>query len=260
MNEPKVLVLDIETSPMLAYIWGRKDQNIGVKQIHSDWSVLAWGAKWLDAPASSLTYRDQRKAAHVADDRAILKPLWGLLDETDIVLTQNGKNFDAPKLNARFILNGMNPPSPYRHIDTYLMARRVAQFTSNSLEYLTDKLCTKYKKLAHAKFPGMTLWKECMAGNLKAWEEMKRYNTHDVLSTEELYNKIKGWAPPGTPNVFNGETPRICKRCGHTRLDPRGWGGTNTYRYRKYQCANRSCGAWAQGKRVPLFETKKQAA
>src|SRR5579859_6765409 len=192
MTEPKVLVFDIESSPILAYVWGRREQNIGLSQIHSDWYVMAWGAKWLGQPVSKLVYYDQRSAKHIEDDRAILRPMWKLFDQADIVVTQNGKNFDSPKLNARFILNGMQPPSPYQHIDTYQMMRRIAKFTSNSLEYLTNNLCTKYKKLKHRKFPGMELWKECMAGNKAAWDEMKLYNTHDVLSLEELYLKIRG--------------------------------------------------------------------
>jgi uncharacterized protein YprB with RNaseH-like and TPR domain len=127
--------------------------------------------------------------------RKILRDLWKLLDEADIVITQNGKNFDTPKLNARFIEHGMKPPSPYKHLDTYQIARSAAKFTSNKLEYLTEKLCTKYKKLKHEKFPGFALWAECLKGNVAAWNEMRRYNKHDVLATEELYMKIRAWAP-----------------------------------------------------------------
>ncbi len=250
MIQPKVLVLDIETAPMLAYVWGRKDQNIGLSQIHSDWYVLAWGAKWLNTPASALMYRDQRKARHIENDLGILKPLWKLLDEADVVITQNGKNFDAPKLNARFILNGMNPPSPYRHLDTYQLVRRVAQFTSNSLEYLTDKLCTKYKKLSHGKFPGMALWRECLKGNPKAWAEMKLYNTHDVLSTEELYNKVRAWAPATMPTPHAvADVSTGCRVCGHKgTMQPRGFNLTKTAKYRRYKCSH--CKSWSQGEKV----------
>ena len=31
----------------------------------------------------------------------------------------------------------------------HLLAKSAADFTSNKLEYLTDKLCKKYKKLSH---------------------------------------------------------------------------------------------------------------
>lgn len=201
MNSPKVLVFDIENAPMTAYVWGRRDVNISTGQIMKDWSVIAWSAKWLGDPASKIVYYDQRGAKDIENDKAILRPLWELLDEADIVITQNGQSFDSKKVNARFILHGWTPPSPYRHIDTYRVVRRVASFTSNSLDYLTQKLCTKYKKLSHARFPGMSLWVECLAGNKAAWNEMRQYNIHDTLATEELYRKLEAWIPQGMPNA-----------------------------------------------------------
>ncbi len=231
MNKPKVLVFDIETSPLIAYVWGRKDVNIALNQIKNEWSVIACAAKWLDAPASQTMYKDLRGSRNLANDLPVLRFIWKLLNEADIVITQNGQSFDSPKLNARFILHGMLPPKPYKHLDTYRIARRVAAFTSNKLEYLTDKLCTKYKKLAHSKFPGQSLWTECLAGNLAAWNEMKRYNIHDVLATEELYNKLHQWTPQTMPSIqhpcpkryaaswgfrpSNGETYKrmFCKKC-----------------------------------------------
>lgn len=109
-----------------------------------------------------------------------------MLDEAEIVITQNGKKFDQKKLNARFILNGFQPPSSYKHIDTLCIARKHFGFTSNKLSQLTDKLCKKYKKLSHNNFPGFELWQECIKGNIEAWNEMEKYNRQDVLSLEEL--------------------------------------------------------------------------
>ncbi len=229
----KTLVLDIETWPIIAAVWGLKDQNIGLNQIRHDSSIMAWGAKWLGKPASEVIYQDVRHQRVLREDRALLSPLWKLLDEADIAITQNGQSFDGPRLNARFMVHKMSAPSPYKHLDTYRIAKRVASFTSNKLEYLTNKLNTKYKKLDHGAFPGMALWNECEKGNPKAWNEMKKYNIHDVLSTEELYTNLNAWAPPSMPNPEH-ECPRRyavkwdkrtnldgvyqiykCNKCGH---------------------------------------------
>jgi len=244
----KTLVFDIELAPMTAYVWQRRDVNIALNMIQKDWSVIAWSAKWLGDPASKIIYYDQRNAKDVGNDKAILKPLWKLLDEADVVITQNGKNFDSPKLNARFIMYGWAPPSPYKHLDTYQIVRRVAKFTSNKLEYLTEKLCTKYKKLAHSKFPGMSLWNECLAGNMAAWDEMKRYNIHDVLATEELYDKVKAWAPQAMPSAFYvKDTSTECHTCGRNdKMRRKGIEMTKRGPAQKYQC--QGCGAWTQGK------------
>lgn len=234
----KTLILDIETSPMTAFVWELKDQNISTGQIIDDWNILAWSAKWLGDPPSKIMYMDQRNSKDIKNDKSLVAAVWTLLDQADIVITQNGKNFDGPKLNARFIAHGLVPPSPYRHLDTYQIVRNAAKFTSNKLEYLTDKLCVKYKKLTHKKFPGLSLWIECLKNNIKAWEEMKKYNIHDVLSTEELYQKIKAWAPANAPKPF--ETG--CKICGKNALVKYGI----RLGYQRFNC--NECGAWSREK------------
>lgn len=241
----KTLIFDVETAPIIAQVWGLKDQNIGLNQIVSDWSIMAFAAKWLDDPASSVLYVDTYKK----DEIYLLKQIWKLLDEADVVITQNGERFDGPKLNARFIHHGMPPPSPYRHLDTYKIAKRVFGFTSNKLEYLTDKLCVKYKKLSHKKFPGMSLWTECLKGNKKAWDEMRTYNVHDVLATEELYMKLRAWAPGSmaSPHFF-GTSEESCRVCGSADLQKRGTNKAKTGEYQRYQC--QTCQSWQQGAKL----------
>jgi hypothetical protein len=250
MDVSKVLIVDIETAPLLAYVWGLKDQNIGLNQIKNDWHLLAWAAKWLGDPPSKVMYRDQRNCKDISNDKAILEDLWKLLDQADIIITQNGQNFDSPKLNARFMLHGMQPPKPYKHLDTYQIVKRVASFTSNKLEYLTDKLCTKYKKLTHGKYPGFTLWTECLKGNTAAWNEMRRYNTHDVLATEEFYLKIRAWAPESMPKIYTvTNKAHECGTCGYIgQMREGSLRRTKSYAYRQHSCVK--CGAWQQGERI----------
>jgi DNA polymerase elongation subunit (family B) len=189
----KVLIFDIETAPILAHVWGLFDQNVGLNQIQSDWHVLSWAAKWADDPSSKILYQDQRNAKDVTNDKKILESIRDLLDQADLVVTQNGIKFDSKKLNARFLFHDIKSPSSYRHRDTLRMAKKHFNLTSYKLEYMTDKFCKKYKKLKHKKFPGHELWKECLKGNKEAWKEMEKYNKHDVLATEELYNILKEW-------------------------------------------------------------------
>lgn len=253
IKRAKVLILDIETSPILAYVWELKEQNIGVSQIYRDWYIMAWSAKWLEEPDSSIVYYDNRKAKN-GDDSALLRPLWKLLNEAEIVITQNGKEFDAKKINARFMLNGMPPTKPFRHYDTYQLVRSVAGFTSNGLEYLTSKFCKKHKKASHSKYPGWSLWVECLKDNQDAWNEMKKYNIKDVLSTEELYLNIRSWAPERFPKVFDFTDAALqCGTCGHEgRMIEGKLRGPKGRRYRQHQCPK--CGSWQKGLKV--METK----
>lgn len=188
---PKILFIDIETSPIIAHVWRLFDQNVSLNQIEADWSILSFCAKWKGS--DEVIYRDTRHQADFQDDSCLLDELWDLLNEADFVVGQNSKRFDVKKINARFVLNGMPKPSTYRQIDTLEQAKREFGFTSNKLEYMTDKLCVVYKKKKHAKFPGHELWAQCMKGNPEAWDEMQEYNEYDVLSLEELYDILASW-------------------------------------------------------------------
>lgn len=256
LARPRVLLFDIETAPILAHVWGLWDNNVALNQIVSDWYVLSWSAKWLDDPPSKVMYMDQRNAKDIEDDTKILQGIWDLLNEADIVITQNGKNFDTKKLNARFVIKGFQPPSSVKHIDTKIIASKIFGFTSNKLEYMTDKLCTQYKKLKHTKFPGHEMWRECMKGNLEAWKEMETYNKYDVLALEELYHKLIPWDNSINFNLYHDEEVHVCK-CGSTSFIKNGFYYTSSGRYQKHKC--KQCGAEHRDKQN-LFTKEKRAS
>lgn len=240
MNKPKILYADIETAPILGYVWGLWENNVGLNQIKKDWHLLAWAAKWSDEPKSKVMYQDQSKVRDISDDSKILKGIWKLLDECDILITQNGRAFDEKKLNARFILNGFPPPSSYKHVDTKLIAAKKFGFTSNKLEYMSDKLCKKYKKLKHKRFSGFDLWSECLKGNKAAWKEMKRYNIYDVLSLEELYKKFQPWDNSINMNLYTGCPVKQCA-CGSKEFKRNGYFYSSVGKYQRFKCVK--CGA-----------------
>lgn len=236
-NGPKVLLLDIETSPIISYTWGLFDQNVGLNQIVEDWHLLAFAAKWLGS--KKVIYADQSKEKDVRNDKKLAKQVWDLLDECDIIITQNGKKFDVKKLNARFLEHGFQPPSSYKHIDIYQIVKNKFGFTSNKLAYLTGKFC-KRKKLSHNKFPGFELWRQCLAGNKKAWKEMEKYNKMDVISLEELYHKVIPWDSSINFNLYTDNNEHVCK-CGSVDMVKRGFAYTARGKYRRYKCSK--CGA-----------------
>lgn len=255
MQGPKVLLFDIETAPILGYVWGLWDNNVALNQIHSDWHILSWSAKWLGDSSNKIMYMDQRKAKNIEDDSTLLEGIWELLDQADIVITQNGKSFDQKKLQARFVLSGMKPPSSYRHIDTFVLAKKHFAFTSNKLEYMSSKLCTKYKKLKTKQFQGFDLWKACISGNHKAWKEMEKYNKHDVLALEELYTKLIPWDNSINFNVYSDSTISSCTCGSKAKLVKYGFAYSNMAKYQRYQCSK--CGSETRGRTNLLSKDKK---
>lgn len=253
---PKVLLYDIETAPILGFVWGLWDNNVALNQISSDWHVLSWSAKWLHDDETKIMYMDQRNEKNIENDSNILKAIWNLLDQADVVITQNGKSFDQKKLNARFIMNGFQPPSSYRHIDTKLIASKHFKFTSNKLEYMTDKLCVKYKKLKHAKYVGFEMWREVMLGNLDAWKEMELYNKYDVLSLEELYNKLIPWDNSIDFNLYHDNETNVCK-CGSDDFAKNGFYYTSAGKYQKHKC--KDCGHETRSKENLFSKAKRKS-
>jgi len=253
-NRPKVLLLDIEISPLLASVWALFDQNVGLNQIQRDTFILSFSAKWLDS--DKVIYMDQSRAKDIEDDSTLLKAVWKLLDEADIVIGQNSKRFDIKRLNARFIINGMQPPSSFKQVDTLELAKRNFAFTSNKLEYLSSKLCTKHKKLTKRKYAGFELWKECLKGNKAAWKEMREYNTLDVLSLQELYEKLAPWGSPVNFELYSDEVSTKCN-CGSEEFTKNGFKYTSSGKFQRFKCI--SCGAEHRDKKN-LFTREKRAS
>lgn len=244
MSKPKILTLDIETAPLKVYNWSLWQDSTSVNMIHTEWQILAVCAKWL---GKKPMYRDTRSDP---SDVPLLKWVWQLLDEADIVITQSGKSFDIKKINARLIAEGFGPYSPIRQIDTKEVAHKHFGFTSNKLEWM-GKNVAGVPKSPHKKFPGFELWAECLKGNKAAWNEMKKYNIQDVAATERLYLKMRPWIE-GHPNVSTyvdgGSTS--CPKCGSSNMQRRGQATTQTGRYARLCCSD--CGGWSRGRKTEL--------
>lgn len=257
MTGPKIGLIDIETAPIEGRVWGLFDQNVGLNQITQEWAVISFVFKELGAPRRSLIYMDTSEKEDPRDDYELCGKLWELIHDYDILIAQNGKRFDKRKIYARLIMHGFPPPSPVKIEDTMLMARQVAAFTSNKLEWLTTHL-TKTAKSKHKDFPGFELWAECLAGNPKAWAAMRKYNIPDVLSMEELYMVLRPWVK-GHANVavYTDKEGVACPVCGSHKVKRDGFMYTNVGQYPRYQCGG--CGAWSRGRRTMNSLAKRKA-
>lgn len=231
----KILLLDIETAPNLAYVWGMWKQNISMDKIVARGHVLCWSAKW---------YGEKRMhyaSIHEGTAPQMLKGIHSLLDESDAVVHYNGRAFDIPTLNKEFVSHGMHPPAPYKQIDLLEVVRKQFAFPINKLDYVAQALKLGEK----VRHPGFQLWVDCMAGKPAAWKLMKQYNHHDVVLLEKLYDRLKPWIH-SHPNVGAFDDLECCPRCGtEGKLQARGYAVTADARYHRYQCG--ACGGWSRG-------------
>lgn len=240
----KVLLFDIENSPLISYTWGIWEQN--VVEVKEEWYILCFAYKWLGEKQTHFislpdfeSYEKNKK-----DDEALVKELHKLFEQAEVIIAHNGDAFDIKKANSRFIQHRLEPPSFYKTIDTLKIARRYFKFDSNKLDRLGQYLKVGRKE----KNMDFSVWLGCMEGDLKVWKKMETYNKQDVVLLEKIYYKLRSWdlQSPNMNLVLGGIYS--CPRCGSEHTQKRGVRHTKTCSYQSYQCMN--CGGWSQGELI----------
>jgi uncharacterized protein YprB with RNaseH-like and TPR domain len=244
-NGPRIAFFDIETAPIKGYTWTMYEAN--VISVQQPTYILSYAMKWAGQdrvttralPDYPLYKKDKE------NDRDLAKDLWKMMDEADIIIGHNGDAFDIKKANARFITHGLQPPSPSKTIDTLKIARRMFKFDSNKLDSIGGYLGVG-RKLPHT---GIHLWLGCMNGDPKSWRTMRRYNAQDVRLLEQVYMKVRAWAP-NHPNLTTYTDRPGCPTCHSTNVQRRGVAVAKSKKRHRFQCQD--CGTWFPGAVVKL--------
>jgi uncharacterized protein YprB with RNaseH-like and TPR domain len=181
----KILLLDIETTPLQVYTWGLWDQNIGINQIIKATEMMCFGAKWLGE--KKVTF----KSVHHDGKQTMLEELHRMMDEADVLVGWNSAAFDHKHINREFVENGFVPPSATKDLDLMSVVKSNFQFPSNKLDYVSQKLGVGAK----VKHSGFELWIGCMEDDKKSWVEMKKYQIQDVELLDKLYDILLPWFP-----------------------------------------------------------------
>lgn len=227
----KILFLDIETSPNTAHVWGLFKQTVSISQLLESSYVLCWAAKWYDSDEILFD------SLYHSTKKQMLRRVYKLLEEADVVVHYNGTKFDIPTLNKEFLLQNITPPSPYKQVDLLKVARNQFKFPSNKLDYVAQALGLGKKH----KHEGHELWVKCMNGDSQAWETMEAYNRQDVLLLEKVYEKLKPWIK-NHPNWSVHAETTVCPNCGGSHYQYRGTIHTALSTYKRLRC--NMCGTW----------------
>jgi DNA polymerase elongation subunit (family B) len=182
----KILLLDVETSPNIATVWGIYDQNIAINQLLESSYLLCYAAKWLGQREILWERAYGRRGQY---RMGMLRKMHRLLSSADVVIHYNGKRFDMGVLQKEFLLHGFDQPRPYHQLDLYQVVKRKFRFTSSKLDYI----CQALKLGGKTKHQGHELWLSCMEDDPKAWASMKKYNVNDVRIMERLFVRLMPW-------------------------------------------------------------------
>ena len=246
----KTYILDIETAPSLAYVWGVWKQDIGESMLLNHTYIMSCSIKELGKP--DVTYYENR----TEDDKDIVTKIARHLVDADFVIAHNGRKFDIPLIKARAVVNGLAPMPPFKVIDTLDLAKKEFRFVRNTLSNLAKQLNVEHEKLTDRKFNGFALWYECLRQNEEAWQEMKEYNILDVIVIEEVYLKLRAWSSnhPTMTTTTTTDTKK-CPTCGSEDIIRSGYYNTNKGRYQRYRC--HSCGTWSSESTMMKKHTKE---
>ena len=239
-RSPRILLFDIETSPILARVWGLWEQNVVYKE--EEWHMLSFACKWLEEKETHVfalpDYKGYKKDMN--NDLELCKELWNWINEADIVIAHNGDEFDIKKANARFIYHGLKPTKFYLSIDTKKVAKKYFKFDSNSLSSLGEYLSLGEK----VDTGGYSLWKGCLLGDPASWKKMKIYNKQDVVLLEKVYLTLRPWMK--THPVVSTEISN-CPNCDSTKMVKDGFYRSGSgLTYQKWEC--QSCGACSRSR------------
>lgn len=237
----RVLFFDVESAPLLAHVWGQREDFIPINRLIHDSFLLSWAAKEEDRKTirSQVLTPDEARAQ---DDSRIVQSLADLIRKSDFVVAHNADRFDIPVLNTRLLGLGQEPIGPVKTIDTLKLARKSFRLASNKLDYLARFLGVPAKLDTDFE-----LWKSCYQGDEKALRYMVRYNRGDVRTLEGVYQALKPYVK-GLPRLVEADSAgeEACPFCGEDALQRRGYTRTSMSTFRRFQC--QGCLRWSRAR------------
>ena len=240
-DQPRILVLDIETKliPLLAF--GIRDQYLDLKAIvdikDSARLIHCIGLKWVgEKRVTVLTEWGDGYSEMIRQTR-------DMLNEADAVVGFNHENFDMAKMRGQFALESIDFPKPPTNIDIFKTARKMG-FPSSKLDYIAQA----FEIGSKVKHPGFEMWRDTLKGCPKAQAKMARYCAGDVRLTERVYDRLRPYIE-NHPHLRDNPGHN-CAKCGSSDVTSQGWKRTVHYRVQSLKCG--ACGGWQQGKREKI--------
>lgn len=239
-REPRVLILDIETSLQTVAVFqlGGNDwinpENLLTERhmISACWQFLGedkvYSVSLLDDP--------KRFAKDPHDDYHVVKTIVDVMSKSDLWVAHYGDSFDFRYIVTRALYHGLDPLPPTPTIDTKKIVKSRFYFNSNSLEYVG-----RYLGLGGKLKTPAGLWLRVLAGDKKAIKQMVVYNKRDVTLLKDVFLKLRPYIPTHLNRELFGNTG--CPRCGSKKIQSRGTYYAQTRTYRRWQCQG-DCKGW----------------
>lgn len=239
MSKKKILFYDIETTPLMAYIWRPGKQVVRHQQ-------LVEGAELTDIICLAYCWNDGKPAKVIGwgYEEQNSKPIIELFDElasqADIVIGKNSDRFDNKHMNTRRLIEGL-PCSPewtkYTD-DLEKQIRKHFALPSYSLDYFS-KLIGIGGKVSMQFGDWIDIVEQ---RDEKAYKKMLRYNKKDTEDTRAIWEYCEKHITPKYQMPAQKGVP-TCKNCGGENLTKDGVRRQGKNTYQEYRC--KDCVAYA---------------
>lgn len=253
MSGPRIIVFDLETGPNLKEAikaWPKLSSYPGQTFKAQVQTVLCFGYKVLghrEKAEVKCAWQYSGFSANPNDDLGLLKDAHHILSGADVVVTQNGKKFDWPFLQTRFLKEGLPALDPQLpHVDLKQVMSRNLRLISNSLSNAGEYLLGE-GKMDHEGWP--LWWKILLEKDEGCMKKMSDYCKQDVLLTEKLFKKLRPFLRGANAvvnyNLFQIKGKKdLCPTCGSPDILSNGYRATKTMTYKRIIC--KQCGTWSR--------------
>jgi hypothetical protein len=259
---PKILIYDIETTPLKAWIWRCGEQTVRHNQLdyyYKEYGISTIAYKWMHEKTVNVLSSDDKISKF---DEEVKK--------ADIVIGKNSDNFDVKHINTQRLLQNL-PPMPQwldSNDDLEKQMRRFFVFPSMSLDYISqvfglggkvkmefqdwidienmkllEKLFITNETLTYSERKNISLTLfgkthlEIFKLGDKALDKMIFYNKKDVRDTEKALLKVL----PHIKLKYNASTlneGQGCITCGSLDLKPTKVIVKGKTQYQQFECLN----------------------
>jgi DNA polymerase elongation subunit (family B) len=213
--QPKVLIYDIETSKTIFELWWSGKQFVNGNSSLEDSKIVTISYKWLGSDEVGAVKWSKKKS-----DKKLIKKFLKVYNQADMVIGINNDRFDNKYINTRAAKYGLDVNLHVKSLDVQRECRRLFRLPSYSMKYLGRYFQLPQQKM---KVHLEDIWEDIAHGTpkqaKKAMNLLIEYNVVDILTTEQLYLKLKKYLKhPIHLGVLKGEGKITCPACGSNNV------------------------------------------
>ena len=212
------MVYDIETSQVRADLWWTGKQFVGHKALvdgpEGETRIISISWKYVgEDEVYALTWDD-------GCDKEMMQEFMAYYNRCDMVIGQNNNSFDNKLCKTRAAKHGLFVNRFVKSFDIYRKAKQVFRLPSFSMAYMA-KFFGLTLKQSHE---GIVMWKMIQYGTpdqkAEYLKKMVTYNIGDIVTTEELYMKMRPYLSGVTHiGVAQGEERWTCPMTGSDNVE-----------------------------------------